>query len=252
MLSRHFQWAESCHKRLCFHQEFVYDVAMFAADQGFSRPNLIRSAVLAKNLFPQLDGLNMLELSSRLRDLLSELLPNLTPVQQHEFTRFLVDTCITRRRLFQAVAIARADLSIGPVHLEVQLPPTPHPLAQGTDLLQLETETQPQSEMASSLQQMEEELRCLRDGPRVTLEDVTVPVDGRLDEQSTVELVRTAVGGAEGQMMESLSHEASLLSNIQQLKLQQAGGRHSPAPQETAPGKGKTKTAKTGTRGNAK
>ncbi len=55
-LSRHFSWPEFCDERRRFHQEFVYDVAMFAAARGFPWPNVIRAAVVAKAVFPQLDG----------------------------------------------------------------------------------------------------------------------------------------------------------------------------------------------------
>lgn len=55
-LSRHFSWPEFCDERRCFHQEFVYDVAMFAAARGFAWPDVIRAAVVAKGIFPQLDG----------------------------------------------------------------------------------------------------------------------------------------------------------------------------------------------------
>ncbi|XP_054479432.1 uncharacterized protein C8orf74 homolog [Anoplopoma fimbria] len=132
-LSRHFSWPEFCDERRCFHQEFVYDVAMFAAARGFPWPAVIRAAVVARGVFPQLDGPDVPGLLSMLRDALSECLPNLTPVHRHELTRFLTGTCVNRRRLFQA-AVGAADTSVAQLHLEVQLPPTPCPLAQGTDL----------------------------------------------------------------------------------------------------------------------
>lgn len=55
-LSCHFSWPEFCDERRCFHQEFVYEVAMFSAACGFPWPDVIRAAVMAKDLFPQLDG----------------------------------------------------------------------------------------------------------------------------------------------------------------------------------------------------
>uniref|UniRef100_A0A3Q4G077 Uncharacterized protein n=1 Tax=Neolamprologus brichardi TaxID=32507 RepID=A0A3Q4G077_NEOBR len=56
MLSRYFSWPEFSDERRCFHQEFVYDVVVFAADCGFSWPNVIRAAVIARDIFPRLDG----------------------------------------------------------------------------------------------------------------------------------------------------------------------------------------------------
>ncbi|MEQ2167053.1 hypothetical protein GOODEAATRI_000271 [Goodea atripinnis] len=168
-LSHHFQWFEFSGDRLSFHQAFVYDVAMFTTERGFSWANVIRSAVLAKDIFPQLHGKN--------KPLCNiEHLPNLTPVHRHVLTQYLIDTCISRRRLFQVVVGGVVEESVAQKHLEVQLPPTPCPLA-----------------------------------------------------QTIMELVQSAVRTAEGQILGSLSQEASLLSDILQLKLQQealATGRH--------------------------
>ncbi|XP_031707729.1 uncharacterized protein C8orf74 homolog isoform X2 [Anarrhichthys ocellatus] len=133
-LSRHFSWPEFCDERRCFHQEFVYDAAMFAAARGFPWPAVIQAAAVAKGIFPRLDGPDVPRLSSLLRDALSECLLNLTPVHRHEFTRFLAGACVARRKLFQAAVGGAAETSVSQLHLEVQLPPTPCPLAQGTDL----------------------------------------------------------------------------------------------------------------------
>ncbi|XP_032362276.1 uncharacterized protein C8orf74 homolog isoform X2 [Etheostoma spectabile] len=238
-LSCHFSWPEFCDERRCFHQEFVYDVAMFAATCGFSWFNVIRAAVIAKDIFPQLDaGLDVPKLLSLLRDALSECLSNLTPVHRCEFTQFLTDTCITRRRLLQAAVGGAANMTITQLHLEVQLPPTPCPLEQGTDLHEWEHQRQ-QAELTSRLRQMEERLRSLREGSRVTLEDVDVPDDSQLDEAGVLALVRAAVKATEGQMLASLNQEASLLSDILQLKLQRAAlatrRLHNPAYLQTHP-----------------
>ncbi|XP_029302716.1 uncharacterized protein C8orf74 homolog [Cottoperca gobio] len=122
-LSGHFSWPEFCDERRCCHQEFVYDVAMFAAARGFPWLNVIQTAVIAKGIFPQLDVLDVPKLLSLLRDALSECLPNLTSVHRHEFTRFLIHTCFSWVRLFQAAVGGAANTSIAQLHLEVQLPP---------------------------------------------------------------------------------------------------------------------------------
>ncbi|MEQ2272936.1 hypothetical protein XENORESO_017726 [Xenotaenia resolanae] len=228
-LSHHFQWFEFSGDRLSFHQAFVYDVAMFTTERGFSWANVIRSAVLAKDIFPQLHDFDIHKFWSLLRYVLCEHLPNLTPVHRHVLTQYLIDTCISRRRLFQVVVGGVVEESVAQKHLEVQLPPTPCPLAQGTDLQEWEAQSQQQTRLASSLQQIEEKLRSLRAGPRVTLGDISVPSDGELNKETIMELVQSAVRTAEGQILGSLSQEASLLSDILQLKLQQealATGRH--------------------------
>ncbi|XP_035533484.1 uncharacterized protein C8orf74 homolog [Morone saxatilis] len=250
-LSCHFPWPEFCDERRCFHQEFVYDVAMFAAARGFPWPDVIRAAETAKGIFPQLDGLVVPKLSSLLRDVLSECLPSLTSVHRHEFTRFLTDTCTTRRRLFQAAVGGAANMSIAQLHLEVQLPPTPCPLAQGTDLHEWEHQ-QHQAELTATLLQKEEKLKALRNGSRVTLGEIDVPEDEHLDKEGVLALIRAAVRATEDQMLASLTQEASLLSDILQIKLQQAalatGRLHNPVSSHPdAPAKAKPNTAKTKT-----
>ncbi|XP_044044453.1 uncharacterized protein C8orf74 homolog [Siniperca chuatsi] len=250
-LSCHFSWPEFCDERRCFHQEFVYDVAMFAAACGFPWPYVIRAAVIAKCIFPQLDVLDVPKLLSLLREALSERLPNLTSVHRHEFIQFLTDTCITRRRLFQAVVGGAANMSIAQLHLEVQFPPTPCPLIQGTDLHEWEHQRH-QAELTSILRQKEEKLQMLRDGSRVTLGEVDVPEDEQLDKEGVLALVRAAVRATEGQVLASLNRETTLLSDILQLKLQQAalatGRLHNPVPSNTGhfdlhpDAKAKTKT----------
>ncbi|KAM6958349.1 uncharacterized protein C8orf74 homolog [Tautogolabrus adspersus] len=220
-LSCHFSWSEFCDERCCFHQEFVYEVTMFAAACGFPWPNVIRAAVMAKDIFPKLEGLNIPDLLSLLGVALSECSLNTTSVQRHEFANFLTNTCITRQRLLQAVVGGAVSMSITQLHLEVQLPPTPCALTEGTDLHEWEHQRR-QAELTSVLQQKVEELRALRDGSRVSLGEVTVPEDEDLDEEGVLALVRTAVRATKDQMLQSLTQEASLLSDIQQVKLQQA------------------------------
>uniref|UniRef100_A0A8D2ZGZ7 Uncharacterized protein n=1 Tax=Scophthalmus maximus TaxID=52904 RepID=A0A8D2ZGZ7_SCOMX len=253
-LSRHFSWPEFCDERQSFHQDFVYDVAMFAAAHGFPWPDVVQAAEIAKGLFPQLDGLDVPRLLSLLRDALSERLPHLTPVHRHTFTQFLADTCLGRRRLLQAVVGGAANMSVARLHRQVQLPPTPPPLAQGIEPHEWE-----RARLTSTLQQKEEELRSLRHGSRVTLGDI--PDDVPLDEEGVLELVRAAVRATEGQMLQSLNREASLLSDILQLRLQlrlqlqqaalAAGGRHNPVasttslhPESTTAAKAKKQPAK--------
>lgn len=253
-LSRHFFWPEFCDERRRFHQEFVYDVAMFAATRGFPWPDVTRAAAVAKDVFPQLDGLDLPKLLSLLRDVLSERLPNLTWVHRRGLTRFLTDTLLARRRLFQAVVGGAADLSIAQLHLEVQLPPTPRPLAQGTDLHEWEHQRH-QAELSSKLRLKEEKLKALRGGSRVSLGEVDVPEDEQLDPEGVSALVRAAVRATEDQILQSLSRETSLLGDILQLKLQQqasaTGGHHNTTntghggSRADAPAKAKQHKAKT-------
>ncbi|KAG7231325.1 hypothetical protein INR49_012165 [Caranx melampygus] len=86
---------------------------------------------------------------------------------------------------------------------------------QGTEVHEWERQCQ-RARLTSTLQQKEEELRSLRNESRGVLE-----------------LVGGALRASEGQMVESLKREASFLSDILQLKLQQSalttGRLHTPA-----------------------
>lgn len=161
LLSFLFSWSEYTEERCDFHQEFVYDITTFAASRGLSWPDVARTAITAKSIFPKLDGekatekkqqhnpdnllsgfldlclldlcssgVDAAKLLSLLRDALCDCLPNLSPLQRHEFTRFLTETCVSRHRLFQAVVSGAGNINIEKLQLELQLPPTPLPLAQ--------------------------------------------------------------------------------------------------------------------------
>ncbi|XP_076008615.1 uncharacterized protein C8orf74 homolog [Genypterus blacodes] len=220
-LSSHFPWLEFSDERQRLHQDFVYNAAMFAVERGFSWPNVIQVAGVAKGLFPQLDGLDVTKLMSVLRAALSESLPNLTSVQQYEFVRYLTETVVIRQRLLQAAVRGEADMLTEQIHLEVELPPTPCPLSEGMELEEWEVHHQTH-QLTLTLQQKEQELKNLRESSRVTLGDVDVPEDARLDKEGVLQLVRTALSAARGQMEASLDQEVSLVGEIMQLKLQQA------------------------------
>ncbi|CAG5932465.1 unnamed protein product [Menidia menidia] len=217
-LSRHFLWSEFSDDRRLFHQEFVFDVLLFAVGRGFSWPDVVRAAELAKGLFPQMDGQQTQQPTI--------CFPNLTSVHQHDFTRLLTDGCFRRSRLFQAVA-GGAKTSTVQIQLQVDLPPTPCPLNKGTDMEQWDTQTEQAAELISAWQQKEEELRRLRENP-----------------QGAVGRVQAAVGASLGQVAASLQQEAFLLTDILQIKLQLAApatrGQHSPSPTQPA-AKAKTK-----------
>ncbi|CAG5932477.1 unnamed protein product, partial [Menidia menidia] len=128
-LSRHFLWSEFSDDRRLFHQEFVFDVLLFAVGRGFSWPDVVRAAELAKSLFPQMDGQQTQQLTIPINPVFI-CFPNLTSVHQHDFTRLLTDGCFRRSRLFQAVA-GGAKTSTVQIQLQVDLPPIPCPLNKG-------------------------------------------------------------------------------------------------------------------------
>ncbi|TNN29097.1 hypothetical protein EYF80_060756 [Liparis tanakae] len=99
-------------------QEFVYAAAMFSAARGFPWPAVIRATAVGKVVFPQLGGPGVPGLVSLLRDALSA-------------------ECLLN--LLQAAVGGAADVSTTQLRLEVQLPPTPCPLAEVKKPLQRST-----------------------------------------------------------------------------------------------------------------
>ncbi|XP_034037820.1 uncharacterized protein C8orf74 homolog [Thalassophryne amazonica] len=230
-LGCHFSWPEFSDERTDLHQEFVYDVAMFAADQGYPWPNVIRAAVVAKVIFLGMNGLDPLSLMSLVKDSLSGCFQNLTPSQQKDFAKYFLDTCVARQQLFQAVVSGAANVTVTQLHLEVRLPPRLVPLSQGVELHEWE-QRRHQYDLAAALRQKEEELKRIRQGSRVTLGEIDVPKSEGLDKEGVLEAVRAAVRVAGGQVQASLDLEASLVSDIIRLKAQQAA-QTTTAPQSS-------------------
>ncbi|XP_056157079.1 uncharacterized protein C8orf74 homolog [Lampris incognitus] len=250
-LSGHFSWTELPGERRRFHQQFVFDLAVFAAERGFPWPDVSRVAVMAKGLFPHLEGLDAASLPFLLNDALSGCLPHLTPVHRHELTRHLTDTLASSGRLLQAVVAGAAAPSITRAHLEVATPPRPLPLAQvlkserrggdtsplavglvtrntsctwpleGTDVKEVEQQQQ-QAKLTAALKQKEEELKRLREGSEVILAEIDTAEDRRLDKEGVLELVRASVRASGGRMLASLDREISLTEDLLELKLQHA------------------------------
>lgn len=64
--------------------------------------------------------------------MLSKYLVNLNTAQRLEFAQFLADVCVRQRMLFQAVLNGAIEESVIQLHMEVQSPPIPCPLAEVT------------------------------------------------------------------------------------------------------------------------
>ncbi|XP_029696260.1 uncharacterized protein C8orf74 homolog isoform X2 [Takifugu rubripes] len=220
-LSAHFTWPEFCDQRRAFHQDFVYNVTMFAATCGFPWSEVAQAALMAKALFPKLDCPDVPTLLSMLRDMLSEYMPDLGSAQRIEFTRFLTDTCVRQRRLFQAALRGATEETAIQLRMEVQSPPTPCPLAQGVDLQEWESEEK-EAELRALLQQKEEKLKQLRNGERVSVEEIEVPEDGEANREKLFVSLNSAVKATKEQILASLTQEVNLLTEILQLKLKKA------------------------------
>eukprot|EP00066_Takifugu_rubripes_P015226 XP_011604492.1 PREDICTED: uncharacterized protein LOC101061345 [Takifugu rubripes] len=208
-LSAHFTWPEFCDQRRAFHQDFVYNVTMFAATCGFPWSEVAQAALMAKALFPKLDCPDVPTLLSMLRDMLSEYMPDLGSAQRIEFTRFLTDTCVRQRRLFQAALRGATEETAIQLRME------------GVDLQEWESEEK-EAELRALLQQKEEKLKQLRNGERVSVEEIEVPEDGEANREKLFVSLNSAVKATKEQILASLTQEVNLLTEILQLKLKKA------------------------------
>ncbi|XP_052341750.1 uncharacterized protein C8orf74 homolog isoform X4 [Oncorhynchus keta] len=134
-LSGHFSWPEFSGDAVwqSAHQQFVYECAMFAADRGLAWSAVRAVAGMTRDLFPQLADLDPPRVLALISDWLTKCLPRLPPAHHKAVFHFLSDTCVTSQRLLQAVVGGTSHRSINQKHLEVHVPPTPLPLAQGDD-----------------------------------------------------------------------------------------------------------------------
>ncbi|XP_004066626.1 uncharacterized protein C8orf74 homolog [Oryzias latipes] len=172
-LSSHFLWSEFNDERQTFHQEFVYDAAMLAIDSGFSPANVTQSAMLARDIYPQLEELDLNKFLTLLKGALRRCLPSLTPVQQHKFIQYFTDFWVERRKLFKAAVGGATTQTVQRLQLEVELPPIPCPLVQGSEVLS-EPDPQLTSSQLSEEEEEEEVLKALQD-QQVTLGEAGVP-----------------------------------------------------------------------------
>lgn len=77
-------------------------------------------------------GPDLPTLLALLRDMMSKYLSNLNTAQRLEFAQFLTDVCVRQRALFQAVLTGAVEESVIQLHMEMQSPPIPCPLAEVT------------------------------------------------------------------------------------------------------------------------
>uniref|UniRef100_A0A667XUF9 Uncharacterized protein n=1 Tax=Myripristis murdjan TaxID=586833 RepID=A0A667XUF9_9TELE len=238
-LSAHFSWPEFSDERQSFHQEFVYDVTMFATARGFPWPDVIRAAGIAKDLFPKLDGqCNMRGVLTTAITLKKSTFCHLQP-QCVLLTNTTVGWCYfigvhhTLTHNLAAVGGA-ANLSITRAHLEVQVPPKPCPLASMFLTMDDWTErlthnlTLTNGHKYSGYPSVSQTIHQYHDFHCVCLAL-----------QGVLELVRVAARASGGQMQACLKEETSLVSELLQLKLQQAAlatrRLHCPVPPNTPP-----------------
>ncbi|XP_062303127.1 uncharacterized protein C8orf74 homolog [Osmerus eperlanus] len=220
-LSRHFSWTEFSgdETQVLAHQQFVYETTMFAAGRGLCWSEVTSVARMSKDIFPELKDLDPSRIVSLIRGRLLEYFPRLNAFHHATLFHFLSETCVTRQRLIQAVVGGAGNLSVVQKQLEVQVPPLPLPLNQGTDVDYWEHK-RAHSHLAAIEKLKEEELEHLRKGSEVILEELDIPQEGKLDKDAVMELVRSAVRARGELLLGRLLRESSLVYDLLELKLQ--------------------------------
>ncbi|XP_014058463.1 uncharacterized protein C8orf74 homolog [Salmo salar] len=240
-LSGHFSWPEFSGDAVwqSAYQQFVYECAMFAADRGLAW-SAVRAVVgMTRDLFPQLADLDPPRVLALISDWLTECLPRLPPAHHKAVFHFLSDTCVTSQRLLQAVVGGTSHRSINQKHLEVHVPPTPLPLAQGDDECAWERQ-RVCALLEVAKQQKREELRRLREeeGPQGSEVRLDTLNDRRLDREEVADLVRSTVMARGELLMGRLLKESSLVHDLLELSLQHTAlttGENSIHPAHTHP-----------------
>ncbi|XP_064783051.1 uncharacterized protein C8orf74 homolog isoform X1 [Oncorhynchus masou masou] len=222
-LSSHFSWPEFSGDDVwqSAYQQFVYECAMYTADRGLAWSAVRAVAGMTRDLFPQLADLDPPRVLALISDWLTKCLPRLPPAHHKAVFHFLSDTCVTSQRLLQAVVGGTSHRSINQKHLQVHVPPTPLPLAQGDDECALERQ-RVCALLQVAKQQKREELWRLREeeGPQGSEVRLDTLNDRRLDREEVADLVRSTVRATGELLMERLLKESSLVHDLLELSLQ--------------------------------
>ncbi|CAL8307534.1 unnamed protein product [Merluccius merluccius] len=217
-----------------FQRDFVLDVALFTWTRGFPWSDVIRAATMAKDVFPQLSGVDVFGQLNLLDEARTRWLPDLPPLLRGQLTWYLADACVGSHRLLRAVGATAASTWNARVHLEVQVPPIPLPLAQG--MTQDDGGQQKRlAELTAALGHIEPQLQAGCGTPPRVRTTADVNMSALLEAEGVQEWVRAAAR----QVTASLRQEAALVAELLEPRLQCAvpadrGSRSPAAPPQAA------------------
>ncbi|XP_002665172.1 uncharacterized protein C8orf74 homolog [Danio rerio] len=228
-LSRCFEWMgfDGDDKRQFLHQEFVYENVMFAVTRGLPWSTVGQVAIISKDLLPKINGLKSSEVISLVKAGLSQINPRLSATHHAVLLDFIVQTYVPHQRLYQAAFSGETSLKRISQDLQIETPPQPRPLSEGTD-----TERWKQQQILQELRlaqsRTQAEIQELRETSRTqimsTLQDKlhSLPDEGQISRQEVEELLHSFLRSQGEIMMESLTKETRLTENLLQVKLRQS------------------------------
>ncbi|KAK7142807.1 hypothetical protein R3I94_012227 [Phoxinus phoxinus] len=225
-LSSCFYWTEfdGDDKRQYLHQEFVYENVMLAITRGLSWSTVAQVANITKDLLPKLKGLKPSDVICLIKDHLSQIEPRLSTAHHAVLLDFIVKTYVPHQWLYQAFLNSETSLKHISCELEIESPPHPKPLCEGSDAVEWEQQrTLKDLRLAQS--QIEAEIKGLKEKAEAQMMATLqaslngLPFEGRMSKQEVEELLRSFLQSQGEIIMASLMKEARLTENLLQMKL---------------------------------
>ncbi|XP_042599121.1 uncharacterized protein C8orf74 homolog [Cyprinus carpio] len=226
-LSGCFHWTEfdGDDKRQYLHQEFVYENVMFAVARGLSWSAVGQVADISKHLLPKLRGLKTSEVICLVKDHLSQIEPRLSTAHHAVLLDCIVKTYVPHQRLYQAVLNGETGVKHIRCELEIESPPHPRPLGEGTDAVEWKRQ-QDLKELSLAQSRKEAEIKELKETAEAqmmaTLQTSLnrLPHEGRMSRQEVEELLRSFLQSQGEIIMESLMKEVCLTEDLLNQKSQ--------------------------------
>ncbi|KAB5562170.1 hypothetical protein PHYPO_G00014910 [Pangasianodon hypophthalmus] len=206
-LSSCFQWRdfEGDDQRQYIHQEFVYENVMYSVQRGLPWAAVAQIANLSKELLPELRGLERSEALSLIQTRLSQCDQRLPRSHHATVYDFMVQTYIHHQCLYQAFLKEEVKPKCMHSHLEIQVPPHPLPLSEGTDLGVWEKQQALKELMAAETVKLAEIHKLKEQAEAQIMEKSQVilsnlSLEDRLDKQALESMVQllSAVGSRHG------------------------------------------------------
>ncbi|KAL1257449.1 hypothetical protein QQF64_010693 [Cirrhinus molitorella] len=220
-LSACFHWTEfdGDDKRQYLHQEFVYENVMFAVTRGLSWSTVEQVAKISKHLLPKLKGLKTSEVIGLAKDHLSLIKPRLSTIHHAVLLDYIVKTYIPHQQLYHAFLNGETGLRRIRCELEIECPPHPQPLSEGTDAVELEQQ-RALKELSLAQSRKEAEIKELKEmaeaqmmaALRASLD--RLPCEGRMSRQEVEELLRSFLQTQGEIIKESLMKEVCLTEDL--------------------------------------
>ncbi|XP_073682569.1 uncharacterized protein C8orf74 homolog [Garra rufa] len=200
---------------------------MFAITRGLSWSTVEQVAKISKDLLPKLKGLKTSEVICLIKDHLSLIEPRLSTAHHAVLLDYIVKTYVPHQRLYQAFLNGETGLRRIRCELEIERPPHPQPLSEGTDAVELEQQ-QALKELSLAQSRKEAEIKELKETAEAQMMAALqasldrLPCEGRMSRQEVEELLRSFLQSQGEIIMESLMKEVCLTEDLLSQKSQVA------------------------------